>query len=151
MTLIVFVCRGNTCRSPLAEAYARQAAVGLPVTVASAGVRPAALGGPASAGALAVAARAGLELSSHATRAADAAWLATADRIVALETAVRDDLRSSLPVALHGRIGLLMPYAPALGLADVADPWGGTDADYDRAFALIRTGVDALVASLRTG
>jgi protein-tyrosine phosphatase len=150
MTLIVFVCRGNTCRSPLAESLARQAAAGLPVSFASAGVRPSPVGGPASAGARAVAQRAGLDLSTHRARPADASWLAGAAHIIALETAVADDLRAALPAALHPRIALLLSFAPALRASDVPDPWGGSDADYDRAFALIRAGVDGLVMRLRT-
>ena len=64
---ITFVCTGNTCRSPMAEAIARGiiAEDGLRgVTVGSAGTA-AWPGAPASDGALRAAARAGLDLGSH--------------------------------------------------------------------------------------
>lgn len=64
---LLFVCTGNTCRSPLAEAIARREAIdrGLPdVEVASAGTS-AWEGAPASDGALLVALERSLDLSAH--------------------------------------------------------------------------------------
>lgn len=64
---ILFVCTGNTCRSPLSEAIARKIAIerGLhDVEVASAGTS-AWDGAPASDGALLVGMERGMDLSSH--------------------------------------------------------------------------------------
>lgn len=64
---VVFVCTGNTCRSPLAEAVARQAVEArgwTHVEVSSAGV--ATMDGlPPSEGAVAAAGERGLDLSAH--------------------------------------------------------------------------------------
>src|ERR687883_1473661 len=67
---MLFVCTGNTCRSPLAEAIARRIAIerGLvEVEVASAGTS-AWEGAPASDGALLVGIERGLDLSNHRAR-----------------------------------------------------------------------------------
>lgn len=64
---LLFVCTGNTCRSPLAEAIARRIVIerGLTdVEVASAGTS-AWEGAPASDGALLVGMERGLDLSAH--------------------------------------------------------------------------------------
>lgn len=64
---ILFVCTGNTCRSPLSEAIARKIAIerGLhDVEVASAGTS-AWDGAPASDGALLVGMERGMDLSAH--------------------------------------------------------------------------------------
>jgi protein-tyrosine phosphatase len=148
MTLILFVCRGNTCRSPLAEALARKLCRSLDFQFASAGMAPSPPGGPASAGALTAAAAHGLDLSHHTARLADAALLATATHILALDRSVRDDLLARTPTALHPRISLLLSYAPHLGRDDVADPWGGDGAAYERAHRDIEAGVTGLLASL---
>lgn len=62
---LLFVCTGNTCRSPTAEALAREEGRrrGLDVACRSAGV--AASGGGASAGAVRAARKVGLDLSGH--------------------------------------------------------------------------------------
>lgn len=67
---LLFVCTGNTCRSPLAEAIARRmiADRGIPdVTVASAGTSAWA-DAPASDGALLVALEHGIDLGDHRSR-----------------------------------------------------------------------------------
>ena len=150
MTLILFVCRGNTCRSPMAEALARDAArrAGLDgvITFASAGAAPSPVGSPADPRASACMAHRGLDLSAHRSRLADAALVSGADRVFALDRIVRDDLVRTAPQA---RINLLLDLIPQLGLADVADPWHGTAADYDAACSLIETAVAALIADLQ--
>jgi protein-tyrosine-phosphatase len=67
---LLFVCTGNTCRSPLAEAIARREAIErglLDVEVGSAGTA-AWEGAPASDGALLVALERRLDLSGHRSR-----------------------------------------------------------------------------------
>ncbi|MBI2408914.1 MAG: low molecular weight protein arginine phosphatase [Gemmatimonadetes bacterium] len=66
---VLFVCTGNTCRSPLAEAMARHLAAerGLAVRMSSAGTS--ALGGsPASDGSVLVGLERRLDLSTHRAR-----------------------------------------------------------------------------------
>src|SRR5690606_9990829 len=83
---VLFVCTGNTCRSALAEAIAREelAGLGLPdVSVSSAGVH-AWTGAPASDGALLVALENDLDLSGHRARALDKELLATQDLVLVM-------------------------------------------------------------------
>src|SRR3712207_8152954 len=66
---LLFVCSGNTCRSPLAEAIARQQAAerGLDIDVSSAGIS-AWEGAPASDGALLVGMEHRADLGEHRSR-----------------------------------------------------------------------------------
>jgi protein-tyrosine-phosphatase len=67
---VLFVCTGNTCRSPLAEAIARKAALDrgrLDIAVSSAGTS-AWDGAPASDGALLVGIERQLDLNAHRSR-----------------------------------------------------------------------------------
>ena len=134
----------------LARERSRQASLSSQFVFASAGVAPSKIGAPADPRAIACVGKAGLDLSAHGTRAVDQDMLQNASLILALDLTVRDQLLGLGPEA-RPRIRLLMEYAPALGVAEVADPWSGTVADYDHAFGLIQAATDRLVASLGTG
>jgi protein-tyrosine-phosphatase len=80
---LLFVCTGNTCRSPLAEAIARKVAIerGLPeIDVSSAGTS-AWDGASASDGALLVGMERHLDLSGHRSRQLTRAIVAESDLI----------------------------------------------------------------------
>jgi protein-tyrosine-phosphatase len=83
---ILFVCTGNTCRSPMAEAIARKIAIerGLQdVEAASAGTS-ANDGSPASDGALLVGMERGMDLGQHRAQTLTRALVNDADLILAM-------------------------------------------------------------------
>ena len=84
---ILFVCTGNTCRSPMAQVIAQDflASQGLPaVSVRSAGVA-AFPGTRASGKASVVASRAGLDLSGHRSEQLDEELVAWAEVVIVME------------------------------------------------------------------
>lgn len=131
---IVFVCTGNSCRSPLAEVLARARYADLPLIFASAGT-DAVTGQPAAAGACAVAAERGLDLAGHRAARLDAAALAGAAWAIGMTRTHVAVLRARLSVAWPGSVGLLgvpgrdwrppaaAPGCGAAGAGDVPDPW----------------------------
>ena len=137
---ILFVCMGNTCRSPMAEVMLRHNAVrrGLHISVASAGVRCGNPGGPANDHAVAAMQARGMDLSTHTQRRFDDAKVGWYDMIVALDVDVRDAIIQQSPDA-HGRLYVLGQGVP--------DPYEqGPDA-YQRAVDLIASGIEGLLAS----
>ncbi len=143
---IAFVCTGNTCRSPMAEALARallaerlevapQRLASMGFEVLSMGVT-AGSGMPASRLALAVMKEAGLDLSAHASRPAVDAELARCDRVYCMTRAHRDAVLGMLPPGKAGHVELLDPRGE-----DIPDPYGGNRTMYEEAAASIRAGV----------
>lgn len=130
---IVFVCTGNSCRSPLAEVLARARYADLPLIFASAGT-DAVAGQPASDGARAVARERGLDLEAHCAAPVDARAVAGAIWVIGLARPHTALLRARLSDGWRGRVGLLgLPghdwrqCVPAVsdddGHLDIADPW----------------------------
>ncbi|MCM8749011.1 hypothetical protein NET02_07640 [Thermomicrobiaceae bacterium CFH 74404] len=92
VTSVLFVCRGNTCRSPMAAALARKV-LGSEIEIQSAGIE-ACDGAPAAQNAVAVMAERGIDLSGHRARRVDAAGLASFDLVVALDSGIAATLRA---------------------------------------------------------
>jgi protein-tyrosine-phosphatase len=125
---LLYLCSGNTCRSPLAWIFTREL-MGTRQdrwTVESAGlyVHTAA---PASRHARLVAAEYGLDLSVHKSRPISQQLLAEADLVLVMTENHRDTLHASAP-QFTGKIFTLKEFAGLAG--DVSDPFGGGAEQY---------------------
>ncbi|BAH38724.1 protein-tyrosine-phosphatase [Gemmatimonas aurantiaca T-27] len=120
---LLFVCTGNTCRSPMAEAIARHlvAQRGIPdLTVSSAGTS-AWPGASASDGALLVALEHGVELGGHRARALAPEIVGGADLILTMGPHHLDRVEA---LGGAGRSWMLTAYT-GHEARPVSDPFGG--------------------------
>jgi protein arginine phosphatase len=136
---ILFVCTGNTCRSPLAAVLAReelQRRGWAHVQADSAGVA-AREGEPASEAAVTVAGKRGLGLETHRSRALTSEHVDWADLVLVMSPShlvVVDRLGGSDKVSLRGDFA-----AGGEGEgASVSDPYGGDTAAYEATLEEIR-------------
>jgi protein-tyrosine-phosphatase len=134
---LLFVCSGNTCRSPLAEALAERELgnLGWRVEVRSAGVS-ALSGTPASSGSIDAGRRHGLDLTAHRSRDLDAALIDWADLILVMSPS---HLVRLAELGGAGKAALLDAFAQGEEGGDdlgggVPDPFGGDDEAYEEAY-----------------
>jgi protein-tyrosine-phosphatase len=127
---LLFVCIGNTCRSPLAAAVA-SALLGSRVHAENAGVTE--TGRPAAYDAIAVLQeRFGLDLSTHRSQHLDEVTLEQFDVLIALDPIVYAPLRERCPVP-----------PPEILLWPVHDPYlEGLDA-YRQCLTELQTAIEA--------
>jgi len=117
---VLFVCTGNTCRSPIAAAVlcSEAARVGLDVEVASAGTT-ARSGGSATYMAIRVASARGLDISGHTAQRISPGLVEWADAVLTMEEGHRDTLAAAHPLA-ETKVFAICEYAGEGG--DVTDP-----------------------------
>ena len=129
---VLFVCSGNTCRSPLAAEALRQALgeEGQRVEILSAGIL-AVPGSPASAGVVEVAHRQGLDFRAHRAQRLTLELVDGADLVLALDTTEHEGVLRLAPEAAS-RTDLLSDYGleKPSGLG-VPDPFGGSREAYE--------------------
>lgn len=143
---ILFVCLGNICRSPSAEAVvrAKAAARGLPLTLDSAGTGDWHVGSPPY-GPMQLAAQArGYEMSDLRARQVTAVDFMRFDLILAMDGQNLDDLQGIRSAGADLR--LFTDYAPDSGADHVPDPY--YTRDFDGAFDLIERCAEGLLDQL---
>ncbi|MBW8487266.1 low molecular weight protein-tyrosine-phosphatase [Actinomadura parmotrematis] len=151
---VTFVCTGNICRSPMAEAVLRRHAEeeGLDVEVDSSGTGGWHAGDGADPRTVAALRRAGYA-SAHTARQFGDGWFDRYDLIVALDAGHRAELHALAPDRdAAAKIHLLREYDPdAAGDLDVPDPYYGDDAGFDDVLTLVEAAMPGLLDAIRAG
>lgn len=153
---VAFVCLGNICRSPLAEALFRRHLDRLGAAerfvVRSMGTGGWHVGDRADARTVAEAARRGVDLSTHRGAQFTADDFDRYDRIFVMDAANLRDVRRLDPSGQHAaKIERIRTYDPDPGDGDVPDPYYGGPDGFAHVHDLLDRTTAALAGRLTSG
>ena len=150
---VLFVCMGNICRSPTAEAvfreHVKRHAPELEVEIDSAGTHDYHVGEAPDARAIKAAARRGLDLSGLRARQVEDADFGRFDLILAMDRVNQVALLERSPPEYHPRIRLMLEFADEPDALDVPEPYYGGAKGFDEVLDLVEEAAAGLLAELR--
>jgi protein-tyrosine phosphatase len=144
---ILFVCLGNICRSPLAEAAFKSAAedAGLAIMADSAGTGNWHIGHAPDQRAQAVALRHGIDIAGYRARQIEPDDYRRFSHIFALDHDNLRDIRERVPADATARIGLLLDLVDGRAGQSVADPYFGDAEGFDATWQDVSEAAAALI------
>ena len=151
-TRVLFVCLGNICRSPAAEAAFQHAAAEAGLTsefvVDSAGTGAWHVGEPADRRMREAGRRRGIDVTSRARQVSDDDFK-DFDHILAMDLTNLRALRRQAPVEHRSKIRLFRDLDPQGAGEDVPDPYYGDETGFDEVLDIVTRTARALLEELR--
>jgi len=149
---VLFVCLGNICRSPTAEAifkaYAKQG--GLKLDIDSAGTSGWHQGEAPDPRAIEAGQDRGYSFEGQSSRKIEANDFVIYDYILAMDNSNLETLQQTCPDAYHHKLQLFLDYAPHLSVREVPDPYYGGAGGFEHVISLIEAASQGLVDALQT-
>ena len=141
---VIFVCTGNTCRSPMAEGLLNARRPDHTWQASSAGLAAWPDQPPTSQAVLALREGYGIDISQHRSQRLDQSMLTRADLILTMNREQRDYLRERMPA----RAASIQTIGEQAGepQTEVPDPYGSGQFVYNQTAAVLARLVDRILA-----
>ncbi len=151
MPSVLFICLGNICRSPTAEAVFRQKAVeaGLDVEIESAGTSGAHNGEEPDPRSVKAGKRRGYSFDGQMSRQVEGEDFNRFDYILAMDSYNLSHLRRIKPAFARTPPRLFLDFADGVIDRNVPDPYYGGNRGFDDVLDLIERASEGLVAEIR--
>lgn len=149
MIKVLFVCLGNICRSPMAEALFRhmvdKEGLSTHISVDSAGTHHGNVGNPPHKGTQAVLDSKGIDYTNMRARQVTGDDFSQFDYIVCMDE--QNLTKLSEVSSDQTKVARLLDYAPEKGLQDIEDPY--YTGRFDFVYELVEAGCQGLLARIR--
>ena len=147
---ILFVCMGNICRSPSAEAVLRHKAkaLGLSLTIDSAGTVGAHAKEKPDHRSIKAGTARGYSFDGIKARKVTVADFTDFDLILAMDEQNLSELKQMAPARLAHKVYLLLDFATELEEMQVPDPYYGGAKGFDYVLDLVEAGSDAVLQKI---
>ncbi|MCC9022459.1 low molecular weight protein-tyrosine-phosphatase [Bacillus nakamurai] len=151
MIHVLFVCLGNICRSPMAEALfsdmVKKNGLEGEIKTDSAGIGAWHTGNPPHEGTQDILKQKGISTSGITARQVRESDLTDFDYVIAMDAENIGHLRSMAGYKKEAKIGRLLDYVKDADLADVPDPY--YTGNFSEVYALIESGCRHLLESIK--
>jgi len=150
---VLFVCLGNICRSPTADAVfackVREQGLGSRLLVDSAGTGDWHVGEAPDARSQRHAARRGYDLSGLRARQVTAEDFRRFDFVLAMDRSNLEELGRMRPAGAAGELELFLRYGSGRHGLEVPDPYYGGEQGFERVLDLVEEAAEGLLAHIR--
>lgn len=150
---VLFVCLGNICRSPLAEAALRREAEarGLAVTIESAGTGDWHVGKPPDPRTVEIARCNAIDIRDYRARQVTQEDFRRFDHIFALDHRNLEDLHAIRPADAAASLSLLLDHVEGLEGQAVADPYFGEADGFAETWEQVTRAAKVIASKLESG
>ena len=150
MVSVLFVCTGNICRSPTAEALFRDRVKkkGINAAYDSAGTFGYHVGEPPDRRAIDIARNNGVDMSDLVARKINDNDFNEFDYVIAMDKGHERTMKTMIPEVHHSKIRLFLDFHDKYKGMDIPDPYYGDLDGFKKTYDLIEEGVDALISEI---
>lgn len=150
---VLFVCMGNICRSPSAEAVFRHmvetGGFGDYLEIASAGTHDYHVGKPADRRSHQAASARGYDMSEHRAQHLRKQHFDKYDYIVVMDDVNHQAVMAMCPAHCQEKVHYFMDFAPQLGIREIPDPYYGGEGGFEDVLDLVSAASAGLMAEIR--